>query len=278
MHAKLLLSLLLLATSLVPAFSQTQIITYANVAYGSDPAQIMDIYVPTDNKVHPAIVLLHGGAWVSGDKQALSPIADYFAKQGYTVANINYRLATLTSNQYPTAIEDAHVAVLFLQRKATAYKMDGNRIAAFGTSAGANLALSLGTQGWVDAVVDFYGPADFTDPNFLAENFQGQSCSQFLEKYYFGVSFTQNPSFYANASPLDNISTRMPPTIIFHGSLDQLVPVAQSENLQEQLHDVGIVSKLNIETGLGHGFLTDPSYNPQPVLQQCVTFLNTYMP
>ena len=272
---KLLFSLLFLATSSLSAFSQY--VTYLNVAYGTNPEQIMDIYVPSSNEVHPALVLIHGGGWISGDKQSLSGIAQYFVKAGYTVANINYRLATPTSNQFPDAINDAHSAVLFLQRNATAYKVDTNRIGAFGTSSGANLALSIGTQQWVKAVVDFYGPTDFTDPNFLDETLQGESCIQVLTTY-FGVSFDQDPTLYANVSPLNNLSKRMPPTIIFHGSDDHIVPVTQSENLDGQLQDLGDISELNIEPGLGHGFLTNSGYNPLPVLQQCVVFLKANMP
>jgi len=273
---KLLSSLLLFVIGLLfPAFSQT--VTHTNVAYGSDPAQVMDIYVPPGNAVHPTIVMIHGGGWISGDKLAISTIAQYFAGQGYTTANINYRLATPNSNQYPAALNDAKSAILFLQTNRAAYKVDGNRIAAFGTSAGANLALTLGTNGWVKAVIDFYGPTDFTDPNFWAGIYNGQTNDEILATY-FGVSFAQNPVLYAEASPKNNLSKAMPPTIIFHGSSDAVVPVDQSEDLDLQLDSLGVVCTLNIETGLGHGFLTDPGYNTTPVLRKCVAFLKAHMP
>ena len=188
MHTKIFSSLLLFviglsSTTLGSIVIGTTFTEYRNVAYNLSPGQVMDIYVPTGKKLNPTIILIHGGAWIGGDKLDLSTIAGLLVREGFTVANINYRLATVDSNQYPAAVKDAESVVEWLQSNAAAYRVDTSRIAAFGTSAGANLALTLGTFNRVKAVVDFYGPTDFTDPAFWADSLNGVSNSQILDLY-----------------------------------------------------------------------------------------------
>jgi acetyl esterase/lipase len=282
MHTKIFSSLLLFviglsSTTLGSIVIGTTFTEYRNVAYNLSPGQVMDIYVPTGKKLNPTIILIHGGAWIGGDKLDLSTIAGLLVREGFTVANINYRLATVDSNQYPAAVKDAESVVEWLQSNAAAYRVDTSRIAAFGTSAGANLALTLGTFNRVKAVVDFYGPTDFTDPAFWADSLNGVSNSQILD-LYLGVPFSENPTLYQSASPVHNISAKTAPTIIFHGSADQSVPVTESETFSHDLQSIGILCPLNIEPGLAHGFLTASGYDPTQVLKQSVDFLNTVMP
>ena len=125
----------------------------------------MDLLVPRLGKKFPTIVLIHGGGWVSGDKRSLEEIARRLARDGFTVANINYRLANSASNHYPAGIDDARAAVVFLKTHAADFKIDANRMVSFGTSAGGNLAIELGMSHSVKAVIDFYGPTNFTDPH-----------------------------------------------------------------------------------------------------------------
>jgi acetyl esterase/lipase len=265
-----------LAVSIVPALATTfSYTTYSNVPYGSDDEQVMDIYVPTGTaSPNPTILLVHGGGWVSGDKAELTSSAEYFASQGYTAANINYRLATDTSNQYPTADNDTVQALQFVQSHAAVYQVDKTHISAFGTSAGASLALTLGTEHLVNGVMDFYGPTDFTDQNLLNDTFNNESNAAILMTV-FGVGLPQGYTLYFDASPINNLSASFPPTIIFHGELDNTVPYMQSVNLNTALTQTwGVVSDLNLEPTLGHGFLTDGEVaDPTTFLAQCTAFL-----
>lgn len=79
---------------------------FTEVKYGNDPAQKMDIYLPAgrDSVSTPLLILIHGGAWISGDKSDFSPYMDSIRKilPNYAFANLNYRLATVETNPFPT--------------------------------------------------------------------------------------------------------------------------------------------------------------------------------
>ena len=183
--------------------------TYREVSYGSNSAQVMDILVPRTAKASPTIILLHGGGFIAGDKLDLEEVARQLVQQGFTVANVNYRLATQEKNQYPTAVDDVQTAVTFLKGHGTKYKVDGHRMVALGTSAGANLAIELGLAGQVQAVIDFYGPTNFMDPRFLDDFYNGEQNDE-ITLTYLGASLRDDAALYYDASPLDMVSAHMP--------------------------------------------------------------------
>ena len=84
--------------------------TSLNVAYGSDPTQKMDIYLPADRSSTSTktIILIHGGGWTQQDKSDFAPYVDTLKKRlpGYAIFNINYRLATGSSNFFPAQEND----------------------------------------------------------------------------------------------------------------------------------------------------------------------------
>src|SRR5690348_1751958 len=90
----------------------------ANVAYGTDAAQKMDLYLPAGRSTDSTklIILVHGGAWISGDKSDFALFLPIIQQRfpGYAVANINYRLATTAANHFPTQENDMKAAVDFL--------------------------------------------------------------------------------------------------------------------------------------------------------------------
>ncbi len=109
----------------------------------------LDLAMPaTETEVpRPAIVIVHGGGWSSGDKRAniwaRYPIE--YASRGFVAISINYRL--LPDDPFPAAIADVRAAVRWLRANAATYNVDPNRIGAYGNSAGAHLALMLGLAG-----------------------------------------------------------------------------------------------------------------------------------
>jgi acetyl esterase/lipase len=250
---------------------------YREISYGPDPEQVMDILVPRTAKVSPTIILLHGGGFIAGDKLDLAEVARQLARQGFTVANVNYRLATQAKNQYPTAVDDVQTAVAFLRDHGAQYKVDGRRMVAFGTSAGANLAIELGLAGQVQAVIDFYGPTNFMDQRFLDDFYNGEQ-NNAIALTYLGASLMDDSPLYYDASPLDMVSAHMPPTMIFHGARDNVVPLGQSLDFHKRLQQLGVTSRLQIEKNLGHGFLTVHGRSPQPYLNECGQFVHDVMP
>lgn len=215
----------------------------------------------------PAVLFLHGGGWVGGDKSEsgwLPRIREPLVERGYVVASANYRLAP--THRWPAHIEDAGCAVRFLRSQAEAYGIDPGRIGVWGTSAGGHLAALLGTadasadfegegehagfSSRVRAVVDFYGPADLTD----AEGWpQGQP---FVLDLVFGTSDLASAAL-AMASPTTHVTPDDPPFLILHGERDRLVPVRQSELLFQRLAAASVPVELVVVENARHGLVPD---------------------
>jgi hypothetical protein len=158
-----LIALLLASTT---AFAGT-FTTHEALEYASP-----DLRVPDTNGPHPVLVYLHSGAWITGNRFGGPAVRQ--ASRGYAVASIEYRLAP--QHIWPAQVQDTKAAVRWLRANAARFRLDPNRIALFGTSAGGHIAsvaatstlpehegLELGNPQFssrVEAVVDLYGPTD----------------------------------------------------------------------------------------------------------------------
>ncbi len=115
----------------------------ADVAYGSDPRQKLDIYRP-DGRRLPILVYIPGGGYVGGDKNAdgvfYGNLGVYFANHGFLVVVVNYRLAP--ANPWPAGSQDVASAIAWARREGESYGGDGNRMFLFGQSAGATHSAS----------------------------------------------------------------------------------------------------------------------------------------
>jgi len=234
-------------------------VTYGNV---SGVALKMDIHYPkAADKPVPAVVYVHGGGWVSGDKAegAGARVIPEMVSRGYLVAAINYRLAP--EYKFPAQIVDAKCAVRYLRANAAAYGIDATRIGAFGGSAGGHLVALLGTSdpssglegscGYgeqssrVQAVADLYGPAD------LAAMFD--AIRGVLLPLVFGTT-DRNSEIVSKASPVTHITSDDPPFLILHGDKDILVPLSQSEVLYDRLIAAQVPATLVVVQNGTHGF------------------------
>jgi acetyl esterase/lipase len=253
--------------------------TILNVAYGQDTAQRMDIYLPANRNTTEtkALVLIHGGAWGSGDKSELNDAIAVFRQRlpGYALFNINYRLGQLPStNPFPTQENDVKAAFSTIVERAGEYRFNKDRLAAFGVSAGAHLAMLQAykqTTPRVTAIVNMFGPTDMVA---LYNSLQTQ-----LERVIFqallGGSPASNAAMYQASSPVNHVSAQSPPTLILHGSDDPVVPVAQATALKDKLDGAGVPVQMVIYPGEGHGWFGAPladTYN------RVASFLNTHNP
>jgi acetyl esterase/lipase len=236
-----------------------------NVAYGTDGLQKMDIYLPegrstTTTKV---LIMIHGGAWSSGDKADFTSFVDTMKRRlpGYAVFNINYRLAAGTSNLFPTQETDVKSAVDFIYSKRNEYLIS-DKFVLLGASAGAHLALlqayKYNSPVKVKAVVDFFGPTDMVDMyNNPASPYVPPSAIAAL----MGGTPTSNPAIYASSSPINYVSIASAmPTIMLHGGLDPLVRPSQSTALQARLNTAGIVNQYVFYPAGGHGDWDNATY------------------
>lgn len=115
-----------------------------DLAYGPAPAQRLDVYVPQGARGAPIILMVHGGAWMLGDKGNAGVVANkvrYWLPRGYIVASINYRMDP-QPNPLDQA-EDVGRALAFMQSRAASWGGDGLRIVLMGHSSGAHLAALL---------------------------------------------------------------------------------------------------------------------------------------
>ena len=207
----------------------------------------LDIYKPKNlNQTAPLLVFIHGGGWRSGDRSDYLVYLIAFAKKGYMTATVSYRF--LKDAPYPACVEDITDAVQWFYKNGGNYGYDPDRIAVIGGSAGAHLALLAG-YGWkknvnlkdtvaqivsnhhIKAVVDIYGPTDFTT-EFSRTN---STVTGFLAK-----SYAEAPELYLEASPIHYLNKNNPPTMILHGTSDQIVPISQSDLLKKRLDSLGV--------------------------------------
>ncbi len=206
----------------------------------------LDLYTPESARGPvPGLVLFYGGGWKGGSKDQLRVYAQYFAQHGYVVATPQYRLKE--EGRWPNSVQDAKCAVRWMRAHAAENGVDSNRIGVMGNSAGAYLALMVGYTAGVpefegnggcpeqssaaQAVVDIYGPTDFTEPVRRDHP---------LILAYMNGTYSQNPSRYEQASPIRYVTEKTPPTCVMHGTVDMLVPVQQSDWLVEKLKEKGV--------------------------------------
>ena len=250
----------------------------SNVAYGNDPEQKMDLYLPKDRSTANTklILLIHGGGWVSGDKSDFSSYISILQDRlpGYAIANINYHLATNITNHFPTQETDVKAAVAFLLQNREQYQFS-EKFVLLGASAGAHLALLQAykyTSPKIRAVVDFYGPVNMTDLYNSASNPLYKDALKTL----MGGTPAENPGLYEQSSPINFVNAQSPPTIIFHGQLDELVPVSQSENLKNKLINAGVATELTIVPNVGHDVWPESEMNA--AFTRIVQFLQQHIP
>jgi acetyl esterase/lipase len=207
----------------------------------------LDLYSPrTVEKATPGLIFIHGGAWKSGNRSDYHYYGVKFAEQGYVVATVTYRM--LPDWPFPAALHDVKCAVRWMRANAQSLNVDPDRIAAIGGSAGGHLAMMIGyssdnpkfegkggyaeVSSRVQAVVNLYGPTDLT----TEEATGNQTVIDFLG----GKTFKEAKDLYELISPITHVDKDDPPTLIFHGTIDDIVPVSQADLLAEKLKKVGV--------------------------------------
>lgn len=226
-----------------------------DLSYGQDSKQTFDIYLPanrtTDTKV---IILVHGGGWSSGDKNDMDLFKNLIRQDlpDMAVVNINYRLADENNSPFPMQINDITSIINNLK------SMDDELIfsedyAFIGVSAGAHLSM-LWSYGFdpsnnVNMVCSIVGPTNFTDPAYL--NSENPALQELIALY--GVNPTT--AFLEEVSPFHRATINSPPTILFYGGQDPLIPTTQGVAMKTKLDDLNIVNEFTLYPDQGHGWI-----------------------
>jgi acetyl esterase/lipase len=261
-----------------------------NVSYlGNDRKEKLDIYLPDseDELKLPVILFIHGGGWEKGSKSSKRSvsISKTLAENGYAVFCIDYKLtqfegkpwqSKISDPGWPQNIYDCKTAVRFIRKNAVKYRIDPDRIAVMGCSAGGHMALLTGMSAGndelnrgglyrnyscdVSCIIDMYGIPDVRV--WGGDAFLGLDSVQFAHQWEL-------------ASPVTHLSDQTPPILILHGDKDETVGVKQSVDFVEKLKAKDLPYEFVVVKGGVHSFdLEPPQIDLRPVVMK---FLNRYL-
>lgn len=217
----------------------------------------LDIFHPKGGNKYPAVLLIHGGGWSSGDKSLLVPMAVKLSAKGYVTTPLEYRLSPEV--KYPAAVYDIKAAIRWLKAKANVYNIDTNKIAVLGCSAGGHLAALVGTtngiakfedkigypnhSSLVQAIVNIDGVLDFTDPHESGKDKDPLKPS--AGKKWLGYSYKDNPGIWVEASSLTYTGKNTPPIAFinsslarFHAGRSKMIDILKKYNIYYEVHTI----------------------------------------
>lgn len=241
-----------------------------NIPYVADghERQVLDLYTPVNvaaSPPRPLIVWIHGGGWRAGSKDGCPPLRHGFVDKGYAIASINYRLSGHA--KFPAQIEDCKAAIRWLRAHAGEYGIDSQRLGVWGNSAGGHLVALVGTTGnqkvfdvgahldqssTVQAVVNFYGPTDF-NVFVRTPGYESHGGPESPEAQLIGGPVVDHPDIVRALNPISYVDADDPPFLIVHGDADPIVPLNQSELLDEALRKHQVPVQLHVIPRGKHG-------------------------
>jgi acetyl esterase/lipase len=247
----------------------------------------LDIYEPrTPGTRRPALMQIHGGAWIVGDKRDQGvPMCTHMAAAGWVAFNVNYRLSPAAT--FPDHLIDLKRALVWIRAHADELGVDPDFIAVTGGSAGGHLtalmALTANDPRYqpgfetadtrLQAAVPFYAIYDFT--NRLGIHTRG-FFTQILEPWVMKAFFKEEPERFREASPLDHLHADVPPFLVIHGDRDTLAPLADARLFVEELSRVSKSPVVYAELrGAQHAFDIFVSPRSVPVIEGVERFLST---
>jgi len=218
----------------------------------------LDVYhLDNVTQAKPLLLFIHGGAWKKGKKKDYRRYLVDFAIKGYITASVQYSLSS--EAKFPTPVNDIKRAIRWIKSNSEKFFINPEKIALIGGSAGGHLAMMVGYSrelffieqsimdsnysSEVQAIVNIYGPSDLTT-EYARTN---PTVEYFLDRKY-----SEDEFVYSVASPVSYLSADDPPTLIFHGSLDELVPINQSDSLKSKLDKMGLYSEYHRLDGWPH--------------------------
>jgi len=216
------------------------------------------IYQPTGDQalitpVKPWILASHGGGWDSGNGDDLDSVYGAFLRAGYTVISPNYRFAP--TYLWPKQLEDIETAYHWIQKNSDRLGLDKSKFWFLGRSAGGQIALKLGYKlvNPPRGIISLYAPTDL-DFGFRWSRLRDVIGSRDLMKAVIGGTPDTKTVEYADASPLNDIKSDSPPTLLINGGADPLVWYRHGVRLHQRLLANGIRSTLIEIPWATHGF------------------------
>ncbi len=227
---------------------------------GGEPL-LLDAHVPEGPGPFPAAILVHGGGFEAGDKRTyITYIFEPLSEAGFAWFSIDYRLSP--KHPFPAATDDVEEAIRWVKRNAAQYKVDRDRIALIGESAGGHLVSYVGARNLptasAAAVVSFYGIHDFVA---FAAHYRGDSAV--TERFLGRRRLTAlHADAFVGASPITYVSSNSPPFLMIHGKKDEGVPFEQSVEMCAALAAKSVSCDV-VPVDAGHGM---NNWEPHPEL------------
>jgi acetyl esterase/lipase len=224
----------------------------------------LHIFFPPHHKPsdkYPAIVFFFGGGWKSGSPSQFYPHCDYLASRGMVAMSAEYRVKTRNNTSPRECVKDGKSALRWIRQHADEMGIDPNRLAAGGGSAGGQVAAATGTtKGFEEEgedldinsrpdVLVLFNPVYDNGPN--------------------GYGHDRVKAYWREFSPMHNISENTPPTIVFLGTRDKLIPVSTAEKYKKLMEAKGRRCDLHLYDGQPHGFFNfrNEEYYTKTVLE-----------
>ena len=237
------------ANTTEPAIDIREEIVYSKV---NDRELLLDAYVPQQAETCPGMLVIHGGAWRSGNRKQLRRYATSLTKMGFVCFAIDYRLAP--GHKFPAQIEDCRSAVKWIRENADEYKVDPSKLGAIGYSAGGHLVSLLATTG--EAPNEQNGNIDTriqagaaggapTDFRWFPDNGKWAS-------YWMGGDLDEVPDRFRLASSAAFVDADDAPLFFFNGTNDKLVPLLWTRQCYQALKTAGVKTELFTIDGAGH--------------------------
>lgn len=242
----------------------------------SNPYHLMDVYLPNGDGPFPAIIYIHAGGWVRGNRSDLNATAILYAKRGIAGFSIDYTLSAPNSSAWPENIRDVIAALRFIKDNAELYRIDTKKIAVLGTSAGGQLASLMGTisgnepflselslqesiKSQIRLVINYAG---VTDLKYVGEHFKSSTLYNIIRNAFGGVSYEQNPDLWIEASPSTYAAADSPVFVFIHGYYDEVVPIQIAEAFNSKLQATKVETHFLKIYG-DHDIITNDEWNLQ---------------
>lgn len=217
----------------------------------------LDAFYNNNTKKKPAVILIHGGGWKSGNKSHMEPMAQNIASKGYACFTVEYRLSLEV--KYPAGIFDLKQAIQFVKANAADFNVDANKIAVLGCSSGGQMAALIGTTNnnyifedaesnykestTVQAIVDLDGILAFKHPDSL----EGTMASLWL-----GGNSDENLKIWEEASALTHVNKNTPPILFINSQYPRFY--AGRDDMIKVLNDNGIYNQVETFPKSPHTF------------------------
>lgn len=230
----------------------------------------------------PVVILIHGGGFISGNKNSKNKQILKFSKKGFVAASAMYRLSP--DYRFPAAIEDIKLAIRFLKSNAVKYHIDPERIIVSGSSAGSYLAVMVGVTGNSNAFSD-HGLYTNVDSSVRAVTAQSAPIADFtLPKYaerpmvkrLLPVNYVDLKTTLSAMSPVTHLDVKDPPFFLSHGDKDPIVPVDMSREFVKELEKIDHLFEYYEVQGGTHSLGRSAPKQSKKVFSSYVKFLKKW--